>query len=658
MHRTTRRGNDERYQSERRSQPVASGERGTSGEQEQAETSGLWGRSLRPVVIRYRNFLEASFDAGSWAIALYLALVLRFEFAWRTRDWGPFDLSDFLEAAVIAGLLQLVLGFAAGLYRQRFNYGSFEEVARLAGTAAATTIGLAVLNNWAFDQLIPTSVTFISGLIAVFLMAAVRYLWRLNLERNMRPSPETSQRVIVFGAGEGGAQLVTAMLRNPDSPFLPVAILDDDPARSRLRLRGIPVQGGRDQLRRVAEDRRAEMLVIAIPSAGRAVIGELTSIAIEIGLEVRVLPPITDLLHGSVGVADVRPLTEADLLGRHEIDTDVDAISGYLTGRRVLVTGAGGSIGSELCHQISRFGPSELVMIDRDESALHSTQLLLEGRALLESRNLLVCDLRDREALARAFLEHRPEVVFHAAALKHLPLLEMHPTEAVKTNILGTQNMLDLAAGHDIGHFVNISTDKAADPTSVLGYTKRIAERLTAATAQQTTGTFLSVRFGNVLGSRGSVLTAFERQVADGGPITVTHRDVTRFFMTVEEAVQLVIQAGAVGRDAEALVLDMGDPVKIDDIAQRLAAQSDRPIEIVYTGLRPGEKMHEVLFSTTEKGRRPVHPLISHVAVPPLTIVDVQEGLVGRTTDEEVIAALQVITGAPPSTTSETTASR
>ncbi len=255
------------------------------------------------------------------------------------------------------------------------------------------------------------------------------------------------------------------------------------------------------------------------------------------------------------------------MLGRNQLDTDIDSIAEYLTGRRVLVTGAGGSIGSELCRQIHRFEPAELMMLDRDESALHSVQLSIHGRALLDSDDVILCDIRDLDAVRTVFAQRRPDVVFHAAALKHLPMLEQYPAEAVKTNILGTRNVLDAADLVAVGRFVNISTDKAANPSSVLGYSKRIAERITADRARGAEGAYLSVRFGNVLGSRGSVLTSFANQIAHGGPLTVTHPDVTRYFMTIEEACQLVIQAAAIGGPGEALVLDMGQPIKIHDVA-------------------------------------------------------------------------------------------
>lgn len=315
-------------------------------------------------------------------------------------------------------------------------------------------------------------------------------------------------------------------------------------------------------------------------------------------------------------------LTVVDLLGRPEIDTDLDSVAGYLTGKRVLVTGAGGSIGSELCREIHRYAPAELMILDRDESALHALQLSLDGRASLDDRSVILADLRDAVTIRAIFQARRPQVVFHAAALKHLPMLERFPGEAVKTNVFGTLAVLEAATG--VERFVCISSDKAANPCSVLGYTKRITERLTAHTAATSKGSFLSVRFGNVLGSRGSVLTTFQAQIAAGGPLVVTHRDVTRYIMTTREAVHLVIQAAAIGRRGEALVLQMGDPVRIDDVARRMAQLSPVPIDIEYCGLRPGEKLHEDLFGTGEIDLRPVHPMISHVRVPPLDPAEVR----------------------------------
>src|ERR1019366_7343584 len=329
-----------------------------------------------------------------------------------------------------------------------------------------------------------------------------------------------------------------SLARQPAADYRPVAFLDDDPAKRRLRIQGIPVLGDRSRIADVAAQTGATVLVIAIARASGTAIRDLTREAENCGLIPKVIPSVSELLSGGARIDGVRDPRISDLLGRRPVTTDMDAVAGHFAGRRVLVTGAGGSIGSELCRQLHSFGPAELIMLDRDESALHAIELALHGRALLDSDQVVLADIRDPGRVRQVFEERRPEIVFHAAALKHLPLLEA-------------------AAACGVRSFVNISTDKAADPVSVLGYSKRIAERLTAHMARQACGTYLSVRFGNVLGSRGSFLTSLSAQVAAGGPLTVTHPDVSRYFMTASEAVQLVLQAAVIGRDSEVLVLDM-----------------------------------------------------------------------------------------------------
>lgn len=568
--------------------------------------------ACKRALIRRRRALEAAADAGAWPVALATAAIIRMDFDPRLVDWR------WLSAlAALTATAQVAIGASVGLYTGAWRYGSFDEVAGLARVAAATTVAAVAANIFLpLSHALPRSVPFTAGAVGLVIMASVRYAWRLAWERRRRPSDGT-ERLLVFGAGEGAAQVITSMLRTPDSPYLPVALLDDSPRRRNLRIQGVPVVGTRHDLRAAADRYGARVVLIAIPSASRELIATLIDRAAEAGLEVKVLPPVRELF-GSVSLADIRELQPEDLLGRREIETDLASIAGYVTGKRVLVTGAGGSIGSELSRQIAQYGPAELMLLDRDESALHAVQLSIEGRALLDSDSLLLADIRDGKRLDTIFREKRPEVVFHAAALKHLTLLERNPGEALQTNVWGTLNVLIAAAAGGVERFVNISTDKAADPTCVLGYSKRVAERLTAYFARKSDGTFLSVRFGNVLGSRGSMMTSFQAQIRAGGPLTVTHPEVTRYFMTIQEACQLVIQAGAIGRDAEALVLDMGDPVRIDDVARRLASQAERHVSIVYTGLRPGEKLHEALIGTGEVDDRPFHSLISQVGVPDL----------------------------------------
>jgi len=578
---------------------------------------------------RYRILVQVAADALGAAAAVFVAAALRFDLR-----LGQLEPSVLVPFGLAFASMNALLGLSTGLYRRRYRYGSFEEVRAMAKLVVALAIAGMLMNLTVFGSSVPRSTPLIAAVLTGTGMAMLRYVWRSSVEKLSRPTTMTAEPAIIFGAGEGANQLLMAMLRDPHSPYVPVALLDDDLSKRRLSVRGIRVSGDRTDIARVAAEHDATTVIIAIPSADGPLIRDLTGLALEAGLAVRVLPPVSELLGGTVGLTDVRRASIADLLGRREIDTSLESIAGYLTGKRVLITGAGGSIGSELARQVGRFAPAELILLDRDESALHAVQLSIHGRAMLDGDDTVVADIRDRERTRQVFAQHQPEVVFHAAALKHLSLLERHPTEGIKTNIYGTLTLLETALDAGVERFVNISTDKAVNPISVLGATKRISERLTAWASGQGGGTYLSVRFGNVLGSRGSALTTFRSQIATGGPVTVTDRDVTRYFMTIEEAVQLIIQAGGLGRDGEALVLDMGQPVRIDDLVRKLIDEAGGGVDVVYTGLRPGEKLHEELFGDGELDERPQHSLISQVKVPWLDPVFVTETL-GRLGNED-----------------------
>jgi FlaA1/EpsC-like NDP-sugar epimerase len=551
----------------------------------------------------------------------------------RTRDlrvkWLPFltDLAAWVagllaarhfsfSAAVLAVVLHAATGHAHHLYRGRYPIGSFEEVRAVASTVVTTAALLVVLDALPSHRLVPLDEPVLGAAVALVLMLTVRYVWRLRVARRQRPDERIAAPVLLFGAGRAASVLVQSMLHDPDGRYLPVGLLDDDPAKRNLHVHGVPVIGRRDNLASALSRTGAATVIFAVANAEADLVRDVRDRALAAGAQFKVVPSVPELMDHPVGVRDIRDVQITDLLGRHQIDTDLEAIAGYLTGKRVLVTGAGGSIGSELCRQIHRFAPAELMMLDRDESSLLAVQLSIDSAARLDDPAVILADLRDAARIRAIFRERRPEVVFHAAALKHLALLQRFPGEAVLTNIQGTLNVLQAAT--DVERFVNISTDKAANPVSVLGASKRITERLTAETARRRAGTFLSVRFGNVLGSRGSVFTTFSAQIAAGGPITVTDPEVTRYFMTIQEAVHLVIQAAAIGRGGEALVLEMGKPVRIAEVAAQMAALAPSPVEIRYIGLRPGEKLAEDLFGEGEVDRRPIHPLISHVAVPPL----------------------------------------
>lgn len=553
----------------------------------------------------------AGIDGTVWFLAVVFAVFLRFDF----------DLTDALAprtlvAAVGAAGLHLALGSLSGPYAVGHSRGSFEEILDLARTSFVVGFLLLVVNVLIPTQLVPRSVPITAALVSLVGMLALRMVLRTHRAR--RRGNDTDKRVIILGAGEGGRQLVRTMLKDPSAGLLPVAFVDDDPRKARLSIDGIRVRGKLADIEHIADQTNANTVAVAIPSAGATLLTDVRAVAKAAGMEVLVLPPVSELFRGPTG-HDLRALDLADLLGRRPIELDARAIASSINGKVVLVTGAGGSIGSELCRQIAKFGPKKLLLLDRDESALHGTQMSLTGHGLLDGEDTLLADIRDADRLAEIFAEHRPQVVFHAAALKHLPLLERYPMEAWKTNVLGTLNVLEAAHAQGVETFVNVSTDKAANPSSVLGYSKRLTERLTSDFAARDDSTYVSVRFGNVLGSRGSVISAFTHQIEVGGPVTVTHPEVERYFMLIPEACQLVLQAAAIGTDGQVMVLDMGTPAKINDVATTLMEMSGKDIDIVYTGLRPGEKLSEELFTPGEDIRQSDHPLVRHVDVASLT---------------------------------------
>ncbi|WP_199853870.1 nucleoside-diphosphate sugar epimerase/dehydratase [Plantactinospora sp. BB1] len=572
------------------------------------------GRS-RPVR-RWHAVPLPAVDAAGWILGMTCAAWTRYEF-----DLTAGRLGSVLGAALLAAAIHAVLAGLCGRYWARHPDGSLQEARTLTAVATGTALVLLGALLPMDDRPLPASAPVVGGALALLLMFAVRAGHRYRLDRSLRPGAGSATRVLIFGAGLAGQRLLRAMLTDPDGRYLPVGLLDDDPDKRHLRVDGVRTHGGRGDIATAVTRTGAGTVIFSVANADAELVRTVRAGTLAAGAAFKIMPPIRELVDHRISVTDVRDVRIDDLLGRRQVVTELGRPEAVLTGRRVLVTGAGGSIGSELCRQILRADPGELMMLDRDESALHGLQLSLSGRAMLDGPELILADLRDAEGIDRIVRARRPDVIFHCAALKHLTLLQRHPGEAVKTNVWGTLAVLN--AARDVGRFVNISTDKAADPVSVLGYSKRITERLTAHAAANSPGTFLSVRFGNVLSSRGSVVTAFRAQIEAGLPITVTHPDVTRYLMSVQEAVQLVLQAAAIGNDGEALVLDMGEPVRIDDLARRLAAQVPDPPAIVYTGLRPGEKLHEDLFGAAEADVRPRHPLISHVPVPALSPAEV-----------------------------------
>ncbi|SDL48449.1 dTDP-glucose 4,6-dehydratase [Tessaracoccus oleiagri] len=563
-----------------------------------------------PVVAR--RVLLVAWDGLSWVLAMLAFLLVRYDFNLSNAQW------DWVLAYTgIAVALQVAAGLATQLYLGRNRIGSFAEASWMGILVAVIALVLGLIFS-AISNDFPRGVAIMLPPIALVVMISARWAFRSMVDARPRSARQDAVPALVYGAGNAGYQVAQLMDLAEEAPYRIIGFIDDARGKSKLRIRNHPVLGRGKDLIRVAKERGAQAVILAISNARPRLIQRLSEECDEHGLELMIIPPLREMVGGQVTLGSLRQINVADLLGRRPIKTDLSAIADYITGKTVLVTGAGGSIGSEIALQVHKLGPAKLVLLDRDESALHGVQLDLYGNGLLDTDDMVLCDIRDEDALDLVFQEHRPEVVFHAAALKHLPMLERFPFEGWKTNVLGTRNVLRAAHAVGVQRFVNISTDKAAAATSVLGRTKRLAERLTAWYAKTYDVPYLSVRFGNVLGSRGSVLISFRSQIEKGGPVTVTHPDVTRYFMTIPEACELVLQAGAIGKPGDVLVLDMGEPVKILDVAKRMIAESKKDIEIHFTGLRHGEKMHEVLFSGMEAGAPSAHPLISEVHVPEL----------------------------------------
>lgn len=552
-------------------------------------------------------------DSISWFLAILVLTLTRYLLADDNLviAWTPV-LRNVALLSLLCIAVMCLGGWLAGLYRHRFVVGSLDELRALSIVAFMTWIAFAIVVL--ATVAVPRSVALAIFPTALVLMGGLRLAFRSAVETRSGPGRDALP-VLLYGAGELGHSVARQMVVDRYSEFRPVGFIDDDPRKRRFVVSGLKVLGSMSDLARVVADTGADAVVVCVNRVDSAFLRDVHDQTDALGMRMLVFPSINEALTQRRSPESLRDVSVDDLVGRHPAEIDLSSVAGYLSGKRVLVTGAGGSIGSELCRQIHKFGPSELFMLDRDESGLHTTQLSTFGHGLLDTSDAVLADIRDPDALREVFRDRQPEVVFHAAALKHLPMLEQYPDEAWKTNVLGTLNVLEAALDAGVERFVNISTDKAADPTSVLGHSKRMAERLTAWAAHRDSGSYVSVRFGNVLGSRGSMIPTFQSQIEKGGPVTVTHPDVTRYFMTIPEACELVVQAGAIGEDGQVMILDMGQPVRILDVAKRMIEMSGKDVEIVFTGLRHGEKLHEDLFSVNEQAEAPLHPRISHAPV-------------------------------------------
>jgi len=552
-------------------------------------------------------------------VAVIGSFVLRLELGPLFRYYFP----QAIWMTLLALLIKPVVYYLFGLYRRLWAYASTRELILIISAVSAATVlvSIAVTLMTYIQSLFPEYVGFprsvlvIDWLLSVMLAGGLRFVSRMiaetrstaanGLERKLK-----SRRLLIVGAGDAGALVIREIQKNPQLNLTPICFLDDNPAKQKSQIHDVRVVGALDALDTTIIAQRIEEVIIAIPTAPGKVVRHVADVCRIRQIPFRTMPGIYELIGGNVSVNRLREVNINDLLRRASAMTDDRSAGSILAGRRVLVTGAGGSIGLEICRQISRWGPSALMLLGHGENSIYEAVLDLKSSHPDQPLHPVIADIRDRDRITAIFEDYRPQIIFHAAAHKHVPLMELNVEEAITNNILGTRNVVEIAMTFGVDHLVMISTDKAIRPTSVMGATKRIAELLILDAAHQSGHAYSVVRFGNVLGSRGSVVPLFQRQIAQGGPVTVTHPDMERYFMTIPEAVHLVLQAGAMSKRGEVFILKMGPQVKIQDLAEdviRLSGlEPNKDIEIVYTGVRPGEKLREelwdrwVTFSPTE----------------------------------------------------------
>ena len=552
-------------------------------------------------MFKNKRFLLLIGDAVIVGASMYLALLFRFEGRIESTH-----MAMFLRILPLIILARLVIFWFFGLYRGIWRYAGVKDFFSI---IKAVTLGSAILTAAIFFLRLPYSRTVLAvdWLLNLAFIGGTRFTVRMWREWYLEKRRRTIKRVLIVGAGDAGEMVLREMRSYSGTEYLPIGFIDDHRRKQGMSIHGVKVLGRRGDIPRVVKERNIEEVIIAIPSASGKVIRNIVSICEEAGVKCKTIPGLNELIRGHVNIKEVRDIELEDLLRRPAVEMNIREVSSYLKGKKVLVTGAGGSIGSELCRQVSRFNPLSLMTLDHNENNLfyleHELNKINGNNSGAVDMNIVVGDIRDKDKLRSIFERFQPEIIFHAAAHKHVPLMERAPEETVKNNVIGTDNLASLADEHKVEKFINISTDKAVNPTSVMGASKRVAEMIVQAKGNSGT-CFVSVRFGNVLGSEGSVIPLFRRQIAEGGPVTVTHREATRYFMTIPEAVQLIVQAGAMGKGGEVFVLDMGKPVKILNLARNLITLSgfkpDEDITIEFVGLRPGEKLHEEPLTTEE----------------------------------------------------------
>ncbi|MGE0442315.1 MAG: polysaccharide biosynthesis protein [Gemmatimonadales bacterium] len=563
-----------------------------------------------------RNRYLAATDLVGSAAALWLAYTARFE----SIHWLPAYQEAFIRLLPLVVAIKLALFFQAGLYRRLWRHAGMVELERILSVVfvaglATTALGVGLLPSLGLIEVrLPFSVALLDTALTAVVVAGPRFMFRWAATRAARQRGGPGSRVLIAGAGAAGELIARELRSNPDLDLTPVGFVDDDPTKHGQVMFGLEVHGPIDRLIDLRERLQVDELIIAMPSAPGSAIREAMRKAEEAGIVARTIPGMFEILSGKVGMDTLRPIQIEDLLRRAPIRTDLDRVQQIVTDHVVMVTGAGGSIGSELCRQIASHQPSALLLLGHGENSIFNIASELTRDFPSLAVVPLIADVRDGGRVRQLVDRWRPSIIFHAAAHKHVPLMEVNVAEAVSNNILGTLNMVEAAIESEVERFVMVSTDKAVRPTNVMGASKRVAEQIVQELGALHGRNFIAVRFGNVLGSRGSVVPVFLRQIEQGGPVTVTHPEMRRYFMTIPEAVQLVLQAAVLGSGSEVFVLDMGEPVKIVDLARDLlrlsGLEEGRDIEINFTGVRPGEKLYEELFFGREHAEPTDHPKV------------------------------------------------
>lgn len=562
-------------------------------------------RQLRKLSQRILFMLAG--DAILIIAAYFFAVSLRFDGEIPPQFMGALL---YLIPFIVTANLGFLLAFK--LYGRVWEYASWEELFSIIKAATSGSILVFAFIELLQLRSLPRSVYIMGWLFTIVLLGISRLWWRINRDYLNR-NHQQGTRVLIVGAGSAGAMLAKEIQSNAHLGMEAIAFVDDDPEKLGRIMLGVPIKGARYEIPELVSSLRIEEIIIAMPSIKGPPMRGIINICEETSARIKIIPHLYPNEQRSL-LSQMRTVNMEDLLGRHPVQIDLEQVSGYLRDKTVMVTGGGGSIGSELCRQVLEFHPRQLVIVDSNENNLFDIEQEFKAMGKLQKIAVKLADIRDHESMERIFQAFRPQVVFHAAAFKHVPMMERHPEAALGNNVLGTYNVAELADKFRAETFIQISSDKAVNPTSVMGATKRIAELVIKDINRNSHTTYAAVRFGNVLGSRGSVIPTFEKQIEAGGPVTVTHPDMTRYFMTIPEAVELVIQAGAMAKGGEIFVLDMGEPVKIVDLARDLirlyGLEPWRDIDIVFTGVRPGEKLFEELFSNKEDMSATVHERI------------------------------------------------